>query len=239
MVPVGKTVPGAPSRVPPIDPWANDAPRNDEDRPRSRTGESARPRRARAIPPQPSGPAWPWFVGILGAFVVGGLLFSAFLVLVGYRQRTGIDPRQAIKQQQPPPQQLMVHGQRITAGQFDGNRAFLQEDVFQVKAHLDNNDPIDPNHFNNPRRKRYDIELIAFRPYVIEMESPQFDCRTRVEENGFLNREDGFPGQRNVTIFFTPQQNQIFTIYASSVDPANGPFTLTVRGMNRPKPQVP
>lgn len=230
-IPVGKPVAGAPTKIPPYDPWAKE-PARDDSRPLSSAG---RPRRARAMPPQPSGPVWPWLVGILGALVVGGLLFASFLVLVAWRKPMSFDHRNAIKQQIPP---VVVQNQRVTVGRFDGQRAFFFDGVFQVKADLSPNDPQDPTRFGC-KRKRYDIELRAFQNYAIEVDGAQFDPRIRLEPmNDFPRESGGF--NRNTLLFYTPQfNNQMVTIYVSSNQPANGQFTLTVREQHRQKPFFP
>ena len=126
----------------------------------------------------------------------------------------------------------------MTTGRLEGNRAFLQAGVFQVRTELTNNDMRD---LDKPicRAKRYDIELIANRTYVIEQDSDQFDSLVRVEDfNGPLN-QDGRFGQRNASFRFTPIITQIFMVYATSDAPATGTFTLTVREEFMPKPFVP
>ena len=71
---------------------------------------------------------------------------------------------------------------RGAAGRLDGQRAVLQNGVFQVHSALANDDPVD--HFHPEvgcRCKRYEIELRNDRVYVLEQESNQFDCFVRVE----------------------------------------------------------
>ena len=229
-IPVGKPVAGAPTKIPPHDPWAKEPPR-DDNRPFSSAG---RPRRARAVPPQPSGPVWPWLVGIVGALVVGGMLFASFLVLVAWRKPVSFDNRQAIKNQIPP---VGVRPQRVTVGRLEEQRAFLFDGIFQVKADLSPNDPPDPFRFGC-KRKRYDIELRQGQTYVIEADGVQFDPRLRLEPNAEFHRESG-GFNRNTQIVFAPRIDQFVAIYVSSNQPANGPYTLTVREANRPKPFIP
>lgn len=235
---VGKAVPSAPTRIPPADPWAQDVPR-EEDKPRSGAG---RPRRVRAAPKQPSGPIWPWFVGILGALVVGGLLFSSFLVLALWRKsvtkiaHVGMMPPPQVGFDIPPPLQVMVNNQRVTVGVLDGQRAFMQNGVFQVKTELNNIDPIDNR---GCRTKRFEIELLRDRTYVFEQDSNQFDSLVRIETFNVFVDENGFRFNRNARVMYTPLETQVYTIIATSVDPAFGAFTLTVREQGMPKPFVP
>lgn len=231
-VPTARPVGAKPTKIPPLDPWGKEPPR-DEDAPRSRTGD--RPRRNRPAP-QPSGPVWPWLVGIGGVLAVGGLLFASFLVLVSYRKPISNDPRHQIKQQQA--QIALFNNQLTTMGRLEGQQAFMQDGIFQVKADLNTNDGADRN---NPacRVKRYDIQLIANQTYVIEMDSNAFDCRVRLERMNQVMDERGFFGNRNAQILFRSFDTQIYTVYATSAVPANGPFTLTVREQHRMKPFIP
>ena len=105
--------------------------------------------------PQPRGPVWPWLVGILGALVVGGLLFSSFIVLIAYRKPFS------------PPVDLSLPAsakktQRVVVGRLEEKRAFFQDGAFQVRTSLSPSDPAD---LENPmcRAKRFDVELTALK----------------------------------------------------------------------------
>ena len=229
---VAKALPGEPTKIPPTDPWAKHEPR---ERDRPRRSESPRPRRPRPAP-KPSGPLWPWFVGILGAFIVGSLLFSSFLVLVLWRKPVTHHVNLGIH-----PEPIVIDNQRITAGGLEGRLAILDNGVFQVRTELTPNDPPDPKDFRGIlRSKQYDVELIAFKSYVIEQESNQILSLVRIEDGRVeLQRRQAFGNMRSAQMFFTPIRTQIYTVYAGSTNPANGPFTLTIREQNRMKPVVP
>jgi predicted Zn finger-like uncharacterized protein len=230
--PVGKTRPGETS-IPPINPW------DQPERPKSKPalGRLDRPRRARALPPQPRGPIWPWFVAIVGGLTVFALLLSSFIVLVAWRKPRTTDLRLLIE---APAARKPQNG--VTVGNLMGQQAFLQDGVFQIRTALTNNDPFDQD-FPQNRARVFEIELIGNRDYAIEMDGIRFDPRVRLERKNFFpnnfEREVGQVGLRNATIFYRPFRNETFLIIASSVDPATGPFTLTVRDKNRPKPFVP
>jgi hypothetical protein len=140
--------------------------------------------------------------------------------------------------------QALIHSQpatgnqRVTAGALEGQRAVLHNGVFQVRSQLTPDDPIDPIG-NICRTKAYDVELIGGRLYVLEGDGLQFDPLVRLERFGQQLGRDGAPGRRNAQLFFQPFQTDVYRVYVSSVRPANGPFTLTVRENNRPKPFVP
>jgi hypothetical protein len=107
-----------------------------------------------------------------------------------------------------------------------------------VREKLTLADPID---LDDPRcrAKRFDVELIANRPYLIDLDSNEFDPVVSLDElNNPLDRR-GARGNRNAQIPFTPARTAVFTIYASSMEPAFGSFTLTVREQNAAKPAVP
>jgi hypothetical protein len=222
---VAKAIP-ATATIPPTDPWAEEQPK-----PRPR-GE--RPRRVRSVPPAPSGPLWPWLIAVPLALVVAVLLFSSFIVLVAWRKPATIPPGVAL-------QELPVFKKqpdRAIIGRLDGNRAFMEGGVFQVREKLTNTDPLDLDDARC-RAKRFDVELIANRTYLIDIDSNDFDPVVSIDElNNPIDRQ-GNRGNRNAQIVFMPRRTAVFTIYASSVDPAFGPFTLTVREQNVAKPFVP
>jgi hypothetical protein len=125
--------------------------------------------------------------------------------------------------------------QRVTAGQLDGKRAVLHNGAFQVRTALSPNDPVD---LENPlcRAKRFDVELTAKKLYIVEMDTTQFDCVVRVERANHLMKRHGFFGVRNARMDYTPAETQIYTVYATSMAPANGAFTLTIREAAAQKP---
>lgn len=223
--------------VPPADPWAEprEKPRS---KPRPADTDEARPRRSRAAaePKKPMGPIWPWIVGVFGAIIVASLLFSSLLVLVLWRRAEPTRPPQVVEIKQPE-QQIKA---TVTVGRLEGNRAFLQNGVFQIRSDLNQNDRFDPD-LPRSRCKRIEIELVGNRDYVVEMESNQFDCEVRLEtiNENVLRMDNGQRGFRAARIdHFVPRQ-ELLVIYATSLDPAFGAFTLTVREANRPKPFVP
>jgi hypothetical protein len=169
-------------------------------------------------------------VGILGAFVVIALLFSSFLVLVFWRKPASMRNHQALIHPAPPPKH-----QRVTVGTLDGQRARPLNGVFQVRSELAPTDPVDPNG-RVTRCKIYDIELFAGRRYLVELDSLQFDGVVRVELFGQQMARDGVWGRRNAAVFYRPVQTQVHRVVVTSVDPANGEFTLTVREDHLPKP---
>jgi DNA-directed RNA polymerase subunit RPC12/RpoP len=215
-------------KVPPSDPWAKTESRKDD----KRAEGPARRRRRTPAPTVPSGPVWPWILGVAGALVIGVLLLSSFFVLVLWRRPEPpiqIDPHTEVK----------VDFRRPIAGRIEGQRAFLEDGVFQIRTALEPNDPADPQEFNC-KCKRYEIELRGDRTYMIEQDSVQFAPFVRVEN---INRQqfgqNGMPGVRNTHVRFAPPQTGIYIVYASCVDPAFGEFTLTIRDANVAKPFVP
>jgi hypothetical protein len=201
-----------------------------EPKPKRVERESAAPRRRRTnpVPKQPAGPIWPWVVGFFGAVVMVALLISSFSVLVFWRRA-------------PEPTRLgeLVENNRVTVGRLEGNRAFMQNGVFQIRAELNKNDQFDFDH-EGSRSKRYEIELQANKLYVLEMDSNQFTCEVRCERPDNLEIVRSNPnGQRNAQLIHAPQQTRLYHVYATSIDPALGNFTLTIREQNRPKPFVP
>lgn len=217
---------GAPTaeNVPPIDPW-------EEKESRQEDKEPAR-RRRRTPSSVPGGPVWPWIVGVAGAVVIGILLLCSFFVLVLWRR-----PEPPIRIDQHT--EVKSDFRRPTVGRIEGQRAFLDNGVFQIRTALEQNDAADPQEFNC-KCKKFEIELRGDRTYMIEQDSMQFDPFLRVEN---MNRQqlglNGQRGLRNAKVRFAPPETGIYIVYASSVDPAFGEFTLTVRDVNMAKPVVP
>ncbi|MBI2807772.1 MAG: hypothetical protein HYX68_22555 [Planctomycetes bacterium] len=211
--------------LPPADPW--EKPREEsEPRPRHERTKTSSSRRQSQKPRQPSGPLWPWVVGILVAFVFLGLMCSSVSVLIFWRKPAST-PGNA--------------GGGVLVGRLDGNRAVLQDGVFQIRTELTPNDLIDPDDGQRRCRcKRFEIQLRGDRTYVVEQDSNHFDCLVRIEEpNGLFLNEAGVVGARNARMEFIPPRHGAFVVFATCVDPATGPFTLTIRERDRPKPRVP
>ena len=227
---VAKAIPEEPAKAPASRRWAEEKRRDDDDEWRPRRSQRSATKRPRPEP-QPRGPVWPWLVGILGALVVGGLLFSSFIVLIAYRKpfTPQVDlslPASAKKTQ------------RVIVGRLEGKRAFFQDGAFQVRTSLSQSDPAD---LENPlnRAKRFDVELTARKIFIIEMDDAQFDGVIRVERANHLLKRGGFFGVRNPRVDFTPPETQVYTIYVTSMAPNNGSFTLTIRESGVPKPAGP
>lgn len=177
------------------------------------------PRRPR-VETQPRVPLWPWLVGLLGFLIVGSLLLSSCGALLLYRKTPTQYPYYGGS--------VVVDGQRILTGRLEGQTALLSDGVFHVRSELRNTDPAD---IDNPARKckQYDIEFRAGRTYVIEMESQQYDCLLRIEQFGRVAQQDGQPTLRKARIVFRPQQTAVYNVYATSLFPATGPFSFSVR----------
>jgi hypothetical protein len=211
------------------------SPREAKPKSRPARGEEPRRRRSPPAPAQPFGPIWPWAVGALAALVFTGLLISSVAVLVFWRRPA---PTQKIEQ---PAKAGEPNVTRVTAGRLDGQRATLQNGVFQVRSALTNDDPVDRFH---PQIgclcKRFEIELRKDKVYVLEQESKQFDCFVRVEnlQQFQLAKSDDL-GVRNARLDFHPNLDGTFIVYATSFEAALGDFTLTIRERDVPKPAVP
>jgi hypothetical protein len=178
-------------------------------------------------------PVWAWVIGVVGVFVLWMLLFSSFLVLVFWRRT---EPPRPVPLVEIDPPVINVNG--VTAGRLDGQQAFMKDGVFQTRLELDQNDPLD--RFTNAPCKRFDIQLLAGRDYVIEMEGRQSNCNLRLETvNGPARNVFGNQGFRVATLGYRPQFNENCTIHASSANRQLGSFTLTIRERNVPKPIVP
>jgi hypothetical protein len=171
---------------------------------------------------------WPWVVGFFGAVVMVALLISSFSVLVFWRRAP--EPTRPVAN---------VENNRVMVGRLEGNRAILQNGVFQVRAELTKNDPRDLDHFDS-HCKRFEVELLANKFYTFEMDSNQFNCEVRCEspDNAEIAASDG-NGGRNAKLDYRPRQTMLYHIYATSTHPATGDFTLTIREQHRPKPFVP
>jgi len=197
----------------------------------------ARPRRTPSKPKQPAGPIWPWVVGIFAALVMAALLFSSFAVLVFWRRPEPTRPVVLADHKHV----VMNQALGVTVGRLEGQRAFMQNGVFQIRSELTVNDPIDPK--PGPahilRCKRFEIELRNDRTYVLELDSNHFDSYIRVENLQRNEWDVGQQGVRNARLVFNPPRTSVFTVFASCMDPALGSFTLTIREQNVPKPFVP
>lgn len=226
--------------VPPADPWA--PPRESgKSKRRPVDADEARPRRPRATqePNEPMGPIWPWVVGVFGAVLVASLLLSSLLVLVLWRRAEPTRPPQVVEFKPAP--QPIINAKAVTVGRLEGNRAVMHNGAFQVRTELTNNDMRDPVINDNQvfRCKRFEIELRRDLAYMLEQDSNDFDSYIRIEN---LQGAQWFIGDRNIrncAMHFNPPQTGTYIVYASSVDPALGHFTLTIRERNVPKPFVP
>jgi hypothetical protein len=204
----------------------------DDDRPRSRRHEDDRPRRRRLPTPprQPSGPVWPWVIGVSGAIVVVLLLFISFIVLVSYRplppsRPVIVDMQQGVNGQ----------GNGVTVGRLEGNRAILQDGVFQIRTQLNLNDPIE----RNARAKRFEVQFANNMNYFIEVQSPHIDPEIRLEDrNGvFIKQHFGVHGPGVASMPYLSrfgQQPLVVVVTDRNLDV--GEFTLTIREANRPRP---
>ena len=216
------------SSAPPPDAWAE---------PRSARRDEPRGRRRRPppAPKEPAGPLWPWLLGIAGAVAVTVLLFSSFFVLVLWRRPapTRLAPVAVFKNNALNP------GEVVVVGQLDGKRAIMQDGVFQIRSQLQPDDRRDPEH-PATHCKRYEIQLQANTMYTFELDSNQFNCEVRVESlKDDVLAQSANLGMRNARTEYQPFETKAYFVYASSMQPAFGNFTLTVREANRPKPFVP
>ena len=227
----------SPNQPMPILVGADASPREDP-KPRRRPEAKeppARPRRTPAMPKQPAGPIWPWVVGVFGAVAIAALLFSSFAVLVFWRRP---EPTRHVALVEPK-HGAINEAKGVTIGRLEGQRAVMQNGVFQIRSELHQDDPFDLDH-KNSHCKRYEIELIAGRDYILELETNQFDSEFRIEDlNGPLRTRFGNRGVPVARIDYRPQFTDVYVIYATSLNPALGNFTLTIREQNVPKPFVP
>ena len=192
------------------------------------------PRRARrvSVEKKPSGPMWPWLLGILGGIAVFVLLLSSFIVLCSYRPRENASNVRIVLNNPAVKPVTMI-------GRLEGQRAFFQDGVFQMRASLRADDELHPQDFAR-RRKRYEIELRGNTPYIFEMNSHVLtNAITMTDRNGNNIRDDRNPGQGNATIAFMPAFTDTYTVFVSSVHPGFGEFTLTIHEQGRMRPPVP
>ncbi len=202
---------------------------DNDDRPRSRRGRTAAEK-------LPDGPTWPWALGIFGAIVIVILLFSSFVTLFTYRPREVPSNLIVVEQRRP-----FAEVPAVTVGRLEGNRAIMQDGVFQIRGMIAISDPIDFGAGVNglSRHKRYEIELRGDRNYIVEVDGKQFNATVRVEDRFDKNMEFFRGFGRHARLEYWPLRTEIHTIYASNVDGALGEFTLTIREAGRPKPFVP
>jgi hypothetical protein len=199
----------------------------------AKTREEA-PRRARrvSVEKKPSGPMWPWLLGILGGVVVFVLLLTSFIVLCSYRPRENASNVRIVLNNPAAKPATMI-------GRLEGQRAFFQEGVFQIRASLRADDELHPQDFAR-RRKRYEIALRGNTGYVFEMDSKVLtNAITLTDRNGNVLREDNNPGRGNANIAFMPAITDTYTVFVSSVHPGFGEFTLTILEQGRMRPRVP
>lgn len=204
-------------------------PPREESKPKSsRYDEPRRARRAAPVEKKPTGPMWPWALGILAGIAIVGLLLSSFIVLCAYRP---IEPRtnvQVLEINRNKPRASMI-------GKLEGNRATLQDGVFQVRGVLTRNDPV---HLNG-RYKPYNVELRGNVHYVMEVDSDHFPAAIRLEDRrGKILLENRNPINGNVMIAHVPPFTDEFTVIATSMNPAFGEFTVTIREAHRMKPAL-
>ena len=193
-----------------------------------------RGRRSRVpVEKKPSGPMWPWVLGTIGGIIVGILLFASFLALCNYRPP---EPSPRVQFMQP---RAEVVQRTVLAGRLEGQRAFLQNGVFQLRSNLTTNDPVSA--FDAAcRSKRYEVDLRRDVGYVIEMDSRQVASTIRVFDrfNNFINSRSN-PGIGDASLFHRPQFTDNFFIEVSTTRPGLGEFVLTIREEFVPKPHVP
>lgn len=98
-----------------------------------------------------------------------------------------------------------------------------------IEAFLTKDDPIDK--VRKKRCRTYDLQLTKNTKYVIDMISKQFDSFLRLE-NAFgkqLAQDDDSGGNNNARIHFTPPEDGIYRIYATTFNQKLGLFDLKVR----------
>jgi hypothetical protein len=205
-------------------------------KPRRRASEAdAAPRRLRRAR-QPSKsvgvPTWVWVLGSFVALFGAGLLVISFVVLVFWRNneptKPAADPK-FVGKVEPPMPKFEVKG--VIAGRLEGRRAILQNGVFQIQSALGPGDLIDPD--DEQQRchcKIFEVEMRADKEYVLEMQSEQFFCILRIEDDRRnVWAENARFRDKFQRVTFQPEAPRVFLIYASCNDPAFGPFTLTIR----------
>lgn len=202
-------------------------------------------RARRTVPPPPrvpSGPVWPWLIGVAGGLVCAGLLIASVVVLFSGRSFDALSKKKDIHPQPfgiKEEKKGMVAQQGVRFGRLDGVRATMHNGVFQIRTELTQNDALDPEEIDS-YSKRFEVELIAGRTYVVEHDSQFFDCLIRVENfNDQVLASNNNRFTRNAWAEYTPPNTGIYLIYATTPQQAFGPCTVTIRERNVPKPHVP
>jgi tetratricopeptide (TPR) repeat protein len=81
----------------------------------------------------------------------------------------------------------------------------------------------------------YDVKLAAGKTYIIDMESPEFDCYLKLLDHKqavVKENDDVAPGNLNSRIIYTPKTNGDFQIVATSFQgQGTGAYTLTIRAL--------
>jgi hypothetical protein len=105
--------------------------------------------------------------------------------------------------------------------------------VFDVKAPLLDNDPLDPK--RNEPCKIYKVKLRKGKSYSIDMMSTEFDSYLRLENSdGKQLAEDDDGGDAlDARILFTPDVDGEFKIIATRFGGGTGNFRLTVRDIQQ------
>lgn len=198
--------------------------------------DDRRSRRRPASEKKPSGPTWPWTIGVIGAIAAFVLLFSAFIALFAYR---------------PPPEKqhvLVVDnrspdiGKPQTIGRVEGNRLFLENGIVQFQTRLNENDMFDNGPGANGffKTNRFEVELRGGQQYVIDVQGRGLDKFVRVE-NRFGNMLDfrHQQGPGGASLRFTPFETANYIVYVSNVEPRAGDFTVSIREAHLAKPGAP
>ena len=80
----------------------------------------------------------------------------------------------------------------------------------------------------------FSVKLKARQFYIIDMMrgTEEIDPYLFLEdsEGKIVASDDDSGGNRNARIVFSPRRDSEYRIIATTLSPANGPFTLTVRG---------
>lgn len=220
----GKPIPPTP---PPPLPSRKPAPTvaPEQDKPRSRR---------RSVEKKPSGPTWPWAIGIGGAVLVFILLFSSFIALFTYRPRAAHSNLIVVPQKLP---NFDVNG--VTHGRLNGNVAVMDNGIFRIRGRFADEDinrgaGMDAGF---PAR-RFKIHLNANVRYVLEMESKETSSYLRLENAVGGNIQSiGQHGVKRARID-NPwlQWDGNYTIYISNMERGLSDFTLTVREAAVPAP---
>ncbi|HMF19936.1 MAG TPA: GYF domain-containing protein [Gemmataceae bacterium] len=84
-----------------------------------------------------------------------------------------------------------------------------------------------------PRCKIYNVKMNAGTTYSIILRAPNFDAYLRLEDSRgkrLAENDDGWPGiNLDSHILFTPPVTGTYRVYATSLVPATGEFTLSVQ----------